>query len=403
MNKLCVAVLAIGGISTSALADGRLSGRVTDHSGQPIGDTSVFITSSDGLQTRAITDPTGYYATVARGNGPYAVLFAFGGAHADGRVDVPAGGAATLDTQLALGGEIIEVQGRHEPAQFAQLKSDPLLIPPYSDKAALGNHWERAWLLLDIDDHGVVSRAKFLKRPGYDLDEIAVQHVFGLRFDPARDSRGVPTKSYVVWPLEWPSMTWMQSRGFLMNRLPVFPNILQGAAGGVLVDSYPPCEGSGPLNLTEVNPMYRDCSEPNLAVANAAEPWLVRDGRTPPPVVADAPIINLAQARAERIADARDHRNAAYVTTALTGAMLAGSAAAYVQYRKYDDRASRDRGAQLTADKDSANKWELGMVALAAGALVTGITSAHLWMNASIAVAPVGEAGGGSVSVAGRF
>ena len=403
MRKLCFAVLAVCGISTPALADGKLSGRVTDHGGQPVGDASVFITSSDGQQTRATTDPTGSYATVARGTGPYAVLFAFGGAHADGRVDVPAGGEATLNTQLSLGGEIIEVLGRHEPAQFARVKSDPLIIPPYSDKAVLGNHWQRAWLLLDIDDHGVVSRAKFLRRPGYDLDEIAVKHVFGLRFDPARDSRGVPTKSYVVWPLEWPSVTWLQSRGYLMNRLPVFPNIVQGAAGGVLVDRYPPCEGSGPLALSEVNPMYRDCSEPNLSVSDASEPWLVRDRGVPPPVVADAPIIDPIQARADRIAEARYHRNAAYVTTALAGAMLAGSVAAYVEYHKYDDRTSREHGAQLTADQDTAKKWELGMVALAAGALVTGITSAHLWMDSSIAIAPADEGGGASVSVAGRF
>jgi hypothetical protein len=385
-----------------AFADGKLSGRVTDHSGQPVGDASVIITSTDGVQSRTVTDPTGHYVTMARGAGPFSVMFAFGPTQVQARVDVPADGHATLDTQIEIGGEVIEIQGEHAPVVYPQPKGDPLVIPPYSDKAALRDAWTKAWLLLDVDDHGVVTRAKFLKRPGFDLDEVAVNHVFGLRFDPARDKRGIPTKSYVVWPLEWPSMTWMQSRGLLLNRLPVFPAVTQ-VAGGVFIDGYPPCAGSGGWTMDELHPMYRDCSVPNLSIGNAAEPWFVRDSRIPPPVVADAPVISPAQMRADRAAELEHNRTMAYVTTATTAALLAGSIYAYTQFTKYSDRVDHlgTASSQDTADRDRKTQWELGLVGLVAGTVISGITSASYWNHASLTVAPTGESA--AVSFGGRF
>jgi hypothetical protein len=38
----------------------------------------------------------------------------------------------------------------------------------------------------------------------------------------------------------------------------------------------PPCRCSGPLAMESVDKVYRDCSVPNLAHADASEKWITR-------------------------------------------------------------------------------------------------------------------------------
>lgn len=133
------------------------------------------------------------------------------------------------------------------------------IAPPYSDKAILEDAWSVAWMLLDIDERGKVSRVKFLKYPGYDLEKIAVDTALKLEFEPAIGLDGKPLRSYIAWPIEWPSYWW------LVNKT--------GLASGIPNTSRVPCRGSGPLNLSAHHPTYRDCTPPNWAMANT-EPWL---------------------------------------------------------------------------------------------------------------------------------
>ena len=68
----------------------------------------------------------------------------------------------------------------------------------------------RAWVLLDIDATGAVVQVKFLKRPGYGLDPIALKTAFETRFEPARDRADHAIRSALVWSFEWPSYFWLQ-------------------------------------------------------------------------------------------------------------------------------------------------------------------------------------------------
>src|SRR6185436_12076818 len=108
--RLLVALFVWCGVSAVAVADSKLSGRVTDNNDQPVGGTTVTITAPDGSETRVVTDPTGAYVATVPTGGPYSVVFAFGKMKIAGQVDVPADGAATLDGKLELTGEIIEVR-----------------------------------------------------------------------------------------------------------------------------------------------------------------------------------------------------------------------------------------------------------------------------------------------------
>lgn len=160
----------------------------------------------------------------------------------------------------ASAGEVIVINERRPTRVAARPKSSRRGPPPYSDRAAVTNRWARAWLLLDIDHRGAVTRLKFLNRPGYDLDDIAVREAFNTRFEPARDAAGRPTATYLLYALEWPSYWWM------VKLVGTVTNASRDAA-------YVPCRGSGPLNLDMAVPVYRDCSVPDLARIRAAA-WI---------------------------------------------------------------------------------------------------------------------------------
>lgn len=406
MKMIPVTLLVLCGASAIAFADATLSGRVLDLNDQPVGGATVTIKSADGTETVAVTDPTGHYAVKVPTTGPHWATFRLGKMVIGGQVDVPADGKVTLDSRLPVGGEIIEVQGE-QPQRPAKPRTDPLRIPPYSDKAILGDHWSKAWLLLFVDERGAVTRVKFLVRPGHDLDDIAVKYAFGMTFDPARDKHGVAVPSYVVWPLEWPSIEWLQLRQQPPTRLPTFPEIVQGDHG-IAFDMYPPCaEGEG-LNLSLAHPTQRSCAVPDLSRMDAREPWIARDASVPAPVVAAAPIIDLRQERADRIASARHNRTYAMIATAATVATVAGLAVSYQQFKKYSDRYDEDQTSavampgRLESDRSRKNSWELGMIGFAAGTMVSGIAAGYFWSHAThLSLQPQGD--GGAISYAGSF
>jgi hypothetical protein len=168
------------------------------------------------------------------------------------------------------GNEVIVIEGSVPPAVSAKPKTRQLPVgdglddifqrvaPPYSDRAILSDTWTVAWMLLDIDDTGRVQRVKFLRRPGYDLEPIAIRTALALAFEPARGARGEPIRSYTVWPIEWPSYGWLHMK--------------TGLASGIPDTSHVPCRGSGPLHVGSMHPVYKDCSQPDLAKIDR-EPW----------------------------------------------------------------------------------------------------------------------------------
>jgi hypothetical protein len=168
-------------------------------------------------------------------------------------------------------GEVILLEGRAPPVKAPQPTNFvKTRAPPYSDHAILSDAWTKAWLLLEIDERGVVTRFKFLKRPGYDLETIAASEAFRLRFKPAYDGAGRPMRSAMLWEIEWPSAWWLST--FVGTRS-AMPKIV--GFPGRRQDHYVPCRGSGPMNLGSIRPMYKDCSKPDLTKVKT-EAWVER-------------------------------------------------------------------------------------------------------------------------------
>ena len=174
-----------------------------------------------------------------------------------------------LAANLAFADEVIIIEEKLAPPVPPKPVKPSIKAPAYSERAILSDAWTKAWLLLDVSETGKVTRVKWLKRPGYDLEQIAVKEVFGLTFEPARDRTGKPMRAWVVWDLEWPSHDWMiKFVGIATRKMPTvgFPPRLQS--------DYVPCAGSGPMNLGSLHPTYKDCSKPDLKKA-ATERWIL--------------------------------------------------------------------------------------------------------------------------------
>jgi hypothetical protein len=172
-------------------------------------------------------------------------------------------------------GEVIVLEGRAPPTTPPRPTNVvKTRAPPYSDRAILSDAWTKAWLLLEIDERGVVTRFKFLKRPGYDLETIATREAFRLRFEPAHDGGGRAMRSTMLWEIEWPSAWWLST--FVGTRS-AMPKIV--GFPGRRQDHYVPCRGSGPMNLGSIRPAYKDCSKPDLAKIKT-EAWIVRTQAT---------------------------------------------------------------------------------------------------------------------------
>jgi hypothetical protein len=256
-------------LSSVADADdlSQLRGRVLDQtSGVPVEGALVMVSGPNGLVATLETNADGVYTTQLA-PGTYNVIFVHGKSRTSGRVVVE--GAATLDGKLdATVGEVIVIHERIAPPVAPKPKNyKPKATPPYSDKAVLSDAWTKAHMLLDVDEQGVVRRYKWLQRPGYDLEKIAVREVTKLEFEPARDAAGKPMRAWVVWSIEWPSAWWLEK---LVGTRSAMPPIVGFPPRRL--DSYVPCKGSGPWAMGSVHPTYKDCSRPDLRKASA-EKW----------------------------------------------------------------------------------------------------------------------------------
>ena len=267
-----LALLMLFGSVVAADPTVRLTGHVADvTNGGPVEGAQVHVRDSEGADRVVLTDRAGRY-TVDVPPGSYDVTFMFGSSHTEGRIAVEAGRAAVLDGKVdASSGEVIVIRDRPPPPVPPRpLNFSERRTPPYSDEAVDKDAWTRAWMVLDISPTGEVTRFKFLKRPGYDLEKIAASEVFRLKFDPARDATGRPVRTFLVWGIEWPSNVWLVT--FLGVRSGMPP--LVGFPPRKMSDGVP-CKGSGPMHLGSMYPTYRDCSEPDLS-RMPNEPWIVK-------------------------------------------------------------------------------------------------------------------------------
>jgi hypothetical protein len=168
---------------------------------------------------------------------------------------------ALAETPQTVRGETIHVEGKAPPGTPPKpAKRYHAIAPRYSDYAIEHDVWARAWLLLDIDARGVVTRVKLVRRPGADLDQIAIETAMKMKFEPARDVLGAPKVSQLLWTIEWPSWGWLIVHEGLATKIPASVNSV-------------PCANSGrPLDLDSVHPVYRDCSLPDVSKLDAI-PW----------------------------------------------------------------------------------------------------------------------------------
>lgn len=243
-----------------------LAGRVANSRGKPVEGATVFVAG----KPRTTTDANGRYHVELDASGTYAVVFEYGSSRDGHRVTV-ADGAIEVNGALSFDpGEVIVIHDPLKQPVRAKPIKDPRILPPYSDEAILSDTWAKAWLVLDVDETGSVTRTKFLVHPGHNLDSIAVTQALKTKFDPARDSHGNPTRSLVVWPIEWPSYWWLSVRsvgGGAMLRMP--DKLMDG-----FNTSHVPCRGSGPMHMGSVHPVYKDCTQPDLSKIDSPEPWI---------------------------------------------------------------------------------------------------------------------------------
>ena len=245
MRRFLIALLA----ATPAAADpvsafvvdgrGELSGHVADRAGHALRDIQVHIVSNRGAERVVTTDRNGNFRAGAS-EGAATLVYVNG--------DVRLGG--TTATSTAVGdSEVVELGEIAPPSVAAKPLSNPAVIPEYSDEAWKQDVWTRAWLLLDLDATGAVSRVKLLVHPGHGLDAIAVRDALKLKFEPARDRANRPMGTKTLWTYEWPAYSWLTKQ----HQRRYMPHDVYDV----------PC-GKG-----------RDCTPVSFA-AVFSEPWLTR-------------------------------------------------------------------------------------------------------------------------------
>jgi Carboxypeptidase regulatory-like domain len=276
MPSLKAAALTLVMLTHFAAADDDpavpLRGHVADSkNGGPVEGAVVYVSNAAGQERVVVTDRAGRYSLDVK-PGTYDVAFTFGSSRTLDHVSVEPGQPAALDGKVDnSSGEVIVIQEKlapkvpPKPINFGGRRT-----PPYSDEAVDKDAWTRAWMVLDISPAGEVTRFKFLRRPGYDLEKIAASEVFRLTFEPARDGTGKAVRTWLVWGIEWPSNVWLVT--FLGVRSGMPPMV--GFPPHPMSD-YVPCKGSGPMLLGSLYPTYRDCSVPDLS-RMPNEPWVVK-------------------------------------------------------------------------------------------------------------------------------
>lgn len=269
-TTVVVSVSIVLGAAGVAVAGSGVSGHVTNADGRPVEGANVLVVAGKGYVASATTGPDGGYAINVR-PGTYQVVMVSGGSRLTSQVTIGEGKRATVDARLAdAPSEVIELYAQAPPAVVPKPKhyrARKLLA--YSDAALEHDVWTKAWLLLDVSKTGRVVRVKFLKRPGADLDDIALRAAFDQTFEPGRDEHGNPIEVWMVWGYEWPAASWLTARGDLLTAKPAdvgFPPV--PADYGV------PCRGSGPMVLDSMlYHGYKDCSVPEPDKADDL-PWI---------------------------------------------------------------------------------------------------------------------------------
>lgn len=227
---------------------GELSGTVTSSDGKPLAGADVYIVPATGAPQQVVTGKDGRYRATIRAGAAYTTVFVKGHVRIGGEISVP--------TMTAYG-EAIEIHDTLPPAVMPKLVSKPWVIPAYSEQAKDKNAWAKAWLMLDIDERGTVTRLQLLRKPGLELDKAAIAEGWKLQFEPARDRVGRAVRTMVLWSFEWPAYWWMLEHKYRINQLP-------GEVAKV------PCRGQGGTSA-----YFRDCSTPDLS-KGFLEAWIDR-------------------------------------------------------------------------------------------------------------------------------
>jgi hypothetical protein len=184
-------------------------------------------------------------------------------------IAIALGFAGTADAQKqkepeTRGHETIIIRDHAPGWKAPEPVKDPRIAPKYSDAAIERDAWTRAWLYLDIDEQGVVQRVKFLNKPGYDLEKIALDRIFATKFTPARSGTGKAESARIVFGIEWPSYWWLVKTQGVVTRIP--------AVNGIR------CRGTGPWQMERIHRVYRDCSAPDMTKI-PTESWIARPAR----------------------------------------------------------------------------------------------------------------------------
>jgi carboxypeptidase family protein len=444
MRAVMLSLLLVVTFSRAASADAVLEGTITDLLGKPMPNVRVHVATGKD-QRLVTTDDKGHYEVAVDAGQDVSIVVGAGDQLAFRRSTVADGKRQRLDFALEIAdGEIIRIIDNKPATVLPKQKLDgPRLTPPYSDQAVERDAWAKAWLFLDVSETGKVLRVKLVKRPGFDLDEIAVKEAMKLTFEPALDENGKPMRTSIFWAIEWPAHGWLVEHFGSATRMPaesssmeIYPDaaelsIGQIRNGGRLSSSHATsrtaakpktlsdvrCAGTGPVNLDSIDinnvSVLRDCSTPNTRKLPYL-PWL--DGTQPippdPPEIAPAPEPPLHLSRVSYIPQ--------ITSTAATAALLAGWIYSYVEKTKYEDRVVKFHSAseqgntpftdpkvivQYDSDLNHWHRWQ--KISTIAGMAVVGSAgiTALLWFRhqrkADFSVQP--ENSGASVTFGGRF
>ncbi len=295
----------------------------------PVGGADVVFRKKGKVIVKTTTDENGRYQVKVE-PGFYEVVFKFGGSSLFRVFRARGAKVARVNGRLRQAdGEVIVIRERRRVRKAAATNFNALKTPPYSDRAIKSNRWARAWLVLDVNPEGLVTRAKFMHKPGEELEKIALDQVFKLEFDPSINEDGVPIRTLVLWSIDWPSYWWLidhygTAAGMPRRQNPTFstaglrkaatseaalqgpgttigglriqnldPEAGQGGSNrspfgtgfrtlsgaepivtttGTLADSVP-CRGQAPKSLDAVSSVLRDCTPPDFNKLWNSEPW----------------------------------------------------------------------------------------------------------------------------------
>src|SRR5262245_53021607 len=208
MRSIVLAVVILfAALPDLAAPDTQVIGRITETAThKPIQGVVVTIRHGD-TELQALTDANGLYRFVVPEGATYQLAYVYADVKGQGSVDVATGAIATLDASLDVDSESLIFIHEPKPVVAPKMVKDARrkIAPEYSDAAIQRDVWTRAWLLLDIDARGTVTRVKLLNASGYDLEPIAIKQAFKTQFEPARDANGDAVRSVLVWTIEWPS------------------------------------------------------------------------------------------------------------------------------------------------------------------------------------------------------